>query len=357
MKSFSSISLLSHNTVPVQDLLLTTHSIMDPMESITDEASGSTSDSQMESSATGQRKKLASASKNEVVNEEVVNSFDSNLDLNSKREGAREMLLITSENDQDFCPAESKAVFWLKLTVLAVLIASALSVALTVYFYTSNSETDQFEEHFHDSVEKVFDSYLRRFDRTLGIADSFVLGLVSYATHTNQKWPFVTLPDFGKRLAKIRTLAKATMVAIHPLVTLEQREQWQNYSLQHDDWVQEGLDLQANDTRYHGKIVLEYEANDAIHNNYGPSQGPGPFLPQWQNAPVVPIYAPYNWDGASYEPLAAALPDILQSRRVVISKAFNLPDLDDSVSIAEAAFSIDWVKDYISGGDVLPNHC
>jgi hypothetical protein len=40
------------------------------------------------------------------------------------------------------CPAESKAVFWLKLTVLAVLVGSALSVALTVYFYTSNSETD-----------------------------------------------------------------------------------------------------------------------------------------------------------------------------------------------------------------------
>jgi signal transduction histidine kinase/CheY-like chemotaxis protein len=320
------------------------------MESITVEASGSTSDSKMESSATGQRKKLASASKNEVVNEEV-QSVHNNLDLNSKREGAREVLLLTSENDEDFCPAESKAVFWLKLTVLAVLMASALSVALTVYFYTSNSETDQFEEDFHDSVDKVFDSYMRQIDRTLGIADSFVLSLVSYATHANQKWPFVTLPDFGKRLAKIRTLAKGTVVTIYPLVTLEQREQWQNYSLQHDDWVQEGLDLQANDTRYHGKIVSEYEPNGVIHNNYGPSEGPGPFLPQWQRAPVVPIYTPYNWDGASYDALATALPELLQSRRVVISKVFNLPDLDDPVSIADAETSIDWVKDYISPDD------
>jgi signal transduction histidine kinase/CheY-like chemotaxis protein len=319
---------------------------MDPMEIITDEASGSTPDRKMESSATGQRKKSASAGNNEVVNEEEVTSFDSNLDLSSER--ARERLLLTHENGQDFCPAESKAVFWLKLTVLTVLVASALSVALTVYFYTSNSETEQFEEHFQDNVDKVFDSNLRQIDRTLGIADSFVLGLVSYATYTDQKWPFVTLPDFGKRLAKIQTLAKGAVVTIYPLVTLEQREQWQNYSLQHDDWVQEGIDLQANDTKYHGKIVSEYETYGVIHNNYGPSEGPGPFLPQWQRAPVVPIYSPYNWDGADYDALATALPELLESRRVVMSKAFNLPDVDDPVSIADAETTIDWIKDYIS---------
>ena len=225
--------------------------------------------------------------------------------------------------------------------MLAVLVASTLSVALAVYFYTSNSETEQFEEHFQDNVDKVFDSYLRQIDLTLGIADSFVLGLVSYATHTNQKWPFVTLPDFGKRLAKIRTLAKGTVVSTFLLVTLEQREQWQNYTVQHDGWVQEGREVQANDTRYHG-------SNGEIHDNYGPSQGPGPFLPRWQTAPVGSLYAPYNWDGASYDILATALPELFESRRVVMSRAFNLPDLDDPVSIAATEFSRAWVKDYIS---------
>jgi hypothetical protein len=284
-----------------------------------------TSESKMDSSATGQRKKSAQEWNNEVFQEEEVTIYESNLDLtssNSKRERARERSLLSYENDQAFCPAESEAVFWLKLTVLAVLVASALSVALAVSFYTSNSETDQFEEHFQDSVDKVFDSYLRQIDRTLGIADSFALGLVSYATHTNQKWPFVTLPDFGKRSAKIRTLAKGKVISIYPLVTLEQREQWQNYSLQHDDWVQEGLEVQANDIRYQGKIVSEYETNGVIHNNFGPSQEPGPFLPKWQTSPVVPIYAPYNWDGADYDALVTALPELLESRRVVIGKAF-----------------------------------
>jgi hypothetical protein len=59
---------------------------------------------------------------------------------------------------------------------------------------------------------------------------------------------FVTLPDFGKRMhGQIRTLARGSgdhLSARYP----EQREEWQNYSLLHDDWVQEGNDLQANDT-------------------------------------------------------------------------------------------------------------
>jgi hypothetical protein len=77
--------------------------------------------------------------------------------------------------------------------------------------------------------------------------------------------------------------------------------------------MQEGKEIQANDARYHGSIVSEYETNGVIHNNYGPSQGPGPFLPQWQTAPVVPIYVPYYWDGASYGALVAALPELLKT--------------------------------------------
>jgi hypothetical protein len=107
-----------------------------------------------------------------------------------------------------------------RLTVLAVLIASALSVALTVYFYSSNSETDQFEEHFQDNVDKVFDSYLRRIDRTLGIANSFVLGkLPATASITESKWWASTAPDNVEALlynvSKLSTATDGSWLAIH----------------------------------------------------------------------------------------------------------------------------------------------
>jgi hypothetical protein len=51
------------------------------LESIANDASGSALDSGMESSANGQRMKSMSAWNNEIVNEEEVSSFDSNLDF------------------------------------------------------------------------------------------------------------------------------------------------------------------------------------------------------------------------------------------------------------------------------------
>jgi hypothetical protein len=65
-----------------------------------------------------------------IVNEEEATSFvDSNLDMTS----------FINDGTPSLFPAETKAVFWLHLIVLAVLVASAISVALEIYFYTSNS--------------------------------------------------------------------------------------------------------------------------------------------------------------------------------------------------------------------------
>jgi hypothetical protein len=78
----------------------------------------------------GQRQKSASAWNNEIVNEQEVKSFtNNNLDLasasNSKEpeKGHREHIRTTKS-----LPTESIAVFWLKLTVLAISIAPLLSV-------------------------------------------------------------------------------------------------------------------------------------------------------------------------------------------------------------------------------------
>jgi hypothetical protein len=100
--------------------------------------------------------------------------------------------------------------------------------------------------------------------------------------------------------------------------------------------------------------LSEYEAYGVIHGNAGPSEGPGPFFPLWQTAPVVPVYPPYNWDGATYTALASALPQLLVDKRVVISRVTNLPDSDDLDAVAEAEENSDWAKGYI-GEDEDPS--
>jgi hypothetical protein len=100
--------------------------------------------------------------------------------------------------------------------------------------------------------------------------------------------------------------------------------------------VQEG-GIQANDTRYYGKIVSEYETSFTITTV--PVKD-GPFCRNGRCA-IVPVHAPYNWDAASG---ADSSSEILKSRWVVINGVFNLPDLDDPVSIADSEASIDCSK-------------
>ena len=244
---------------------------------------------------------------------------------------------------------EDKAVFRLKLLVLAVLVASTVGVAIAVYLYIRDAEEDDFEAQFIGDSSKIFESIGITLDLTLGAVDSFLVGLVSFARFTNATWPHVTLPDYAVRVAKIRSLSKAVLVTQYHFVGAgEQRAKWENYSIANDYWVDESIAVQANDETYQGKIVTDYWTRGDIHSGADPNYTrPGPYLPKWQQAPVIPIYAPYNWDAMSYPSLANAWPFLVDEQRVVMSEVTNLADLADPESVRRAEGNNRYIKDYI----------
>ena len=248
---------------------------------------------------------------------------------------------------------EDKAVFRLKLLVLAVLIVSTVGIAMAVYFYTSDAEKDDFEEHFVGDSSKIFESIGSTLELTLGAVDSFLVGLVSFARFTNATWPQVTLPDYAVRVAKIRSLSKAVLFTQYHFVADEQRAKWENYSVANDYWVDESIEVQKKDDTYEGKIVTGYWTRPDIHIDADPYTRPGPYLPKWQQAPVIPIYAPYNWDAMAYPSLANALPFLVGEQRVVMSEVSNLPDLTDPQSILQTEANNLYIKDFI-GEDEKP---
>ena len=71
--------------------------------------------------------------------------------------------------------AENNLVFWIRMIVLAVLVVSTISVALVVFFYTSDSEQFDFEEQFISDSQKVFEAVGTSLDLTLGAADAFIV--------------------------------------------------------------------------------------------------------------------------------------------------------------------------------------
>ena len=93
------------------------------------------------------------------------------------------------------------------------------------------------------------------------------------------------------------------------LVTPETRPEWEAYSAKHGrDWATKSIEyLKSNDMFqdvYKARNITEPEYLDMIHdysawgveNPKGlPDDHPGPFLPMWQSAPLIPTTPVYNW--------------------------------------------------------------
>lgn len=81
------------------------------------------------------------------------------------------------------------------------------------------------------------------------VAQSVAIGITSYASDREQSFPFVTLPDFEKRVGKARALSDSEIISWSPLVADADREEWEAYSAANGQWLRESLvELGMGDT-------------------------------------------------------------------------------------------------------------
>jgi hypothetical protein len=175
--------------------------------------------------------------------------------------------------DNDFSKNETKDVIRLKLLVMLILVVSASTIAACVYQYISRSETSQFELKFVYDASKVLQSIGSSLERTLGLLDSVSVTMISYARELNDTWPFVTLPDFGVRMAKLLPLTDAFVVVVLPIIHSEKRKEWEEYAILHDHWVNESMAIQETWEGYYGPIIYDWEPHVAIHGDNGDIEG------------------------------------------------------------------------------------
>jgi hypothetical protein len=161
---------------------------------------------------------------------------------------------------------------------------------------------------------------------------------------------FFTRPDFAIRGAKIRTLSNAVMLNVYPMVSHEEKEDWESYAAANNIWVNQSVAIQEGDKNYQGEIVQPSYYVDYIHNDdelpLEEWEERDFYLPTWQSAPVIPRYAPYNWDLLAFSDNRSVVA-ILQDHRVVISEAYLLPDPEDPIAVAETEYNIDWFSDFL----------
>jgi len=218
---------------------------------------------------------------------------------------------------------ENDAVFKIRFTVMVFLIISTIGVACLVYFNTRSTEMTRFEEAFNGYAWKALESLGGNLEASVGAMDSFVVTIVSFANYTNMTWPFVTVPNYGTRASKVRFATKSVVIVEIPTVSLEEKDRWNQYSMEHGPlWVDQNIKVQNGDPTFQGMRVDNYTATGL----WGVPPNATVIRPMWQSYPTVPLHgnSPFNLDLSSLPTLGLAVP-YLSDRQAVLGGVSNDP--------------------------------
>eukprot|EP00538_Stauroneis_constricta_P012517 CAMPEP_0119553812 /NCGR_PEP_ID=MMETSP1352-20130426/6472_1 /TAXON_ID=265584 /ORGANISM="Stauroneis constricta, Strain CCMP1120" /LENGTH=1218 /DNA_ID=CAMNT_0007600295 /DNA_START=114 /DNA_END=3770 /DNA_ORIENTATION=+ len=257
---------------------------------------------------------------------------------------------------------ETRALRSIKCIVVVVLLGITALLATGVFFHTSSSEEEQFEEQFAEYANKILEDIGDTMRDTLQALDLLSSEVASSAQQQqlllpqgqNHQWPRVTVPTFGLLAAKTISLSKIKVLVMCVIITAKTRNEWQNYTAQVGrSWVDETVDILETDSNYYGPINREYFVNNKIHGDGGKdlSDETQLMFPSWQAYPVVPKWPPYNYD---YLALAytKAHRRMIDSSQVVITEPYMLPDPDNEEEVGEANSWAEWYAERISPDEV-----
>jgi hypothetical protein len=283
----------------------------------------------------------------------MTNEYGSEDEDESSRPDSSKKLAVEQE-DQMIAKDEHKAVIRLRLLLLLVLLGSTVGFAFATHYYVSRFETTALEEQFQADATKVLSSVGASLDFTMGAVDSLVVNMVSYAHESQSKWPFVTVPDFAVRAAKIKALSNALLLAVYPVVKSDTRSRWERYTVNHDAWVKEGMTLQEKDGSFRGAMDFNFSETTPDLGIITDNNGVRPsnyttYLPQWQMHPVFTTFAPYNWDLLS-DSAISSFDSVFGSQEVILSPAYQLPDPNDPWAVAETEAYVSFYADFVGPG-------
>lgn len=151
------------------------------------------------------------------------------------------------QSDDQLAKKETRAVMWMRLGLSAILIAAALVVSMSVFFYSRNIEKQSFESAVMDSSIKIIESFQLAAELRLGAMANMAVMITSHALSTSATWPFVTVPNFEAQGWHALALMGAQGLIFSPIVAHEDRAEWENdYVPEHISWVNESKAYQES---------------------------------------------------------------------------------------------------------------
>eukprot|EP00977_Amphora_coffeiformis_P022885 scaffold11722_cov116-Amphora_coffeaeformis.AAC.1 len=251
---------------------------------------------------------------------------------------------------------KSKAALIVRFIFAMVMVASAITVSLVVFFYTSNEEQNEFEHGFRSDADKIFQSIGNAVDTTLAAADNFVATIVAHKDATNGTFPFVALKSYALQAAKVKTLSKAIVTKVHYLIENEKRVEWEKFAKENNEFVSEAWKLQEQDQSFAGSLETFPKIEDRLFANipeyYVIPEGDGPYLVSWQSYPVIydDSSAPYNFDIFASPSLARHWLPVLESKRPTVTGFENVVD-PSAPGTSTGNRYVDYVSNFIPANE------
>jgi hypothetical protein len=111
---------------------------------------------------------------------------------------------------------ETRHVNCVRMIVVMVLIVATLGMALAIHYYIQYSEQKNFTKMFYSDANRILQGIGESMKSNLAAMDTFASMWVSVAKHTNQIFPFVTLPTFAIKASKLLTQSDGFFLPPNP---------------------------------------------------------------------------------------------------------------------------------------------
>lgn len=112
---------------------------------------------------------------------------------------------------------------------------------------------------------------------TMTAVESLSLAISADIGAKRTDMPNFTLPFFEERSEPQQVLGKLDVMAFAPIVVLEERQGWESYASQNQDWIREGLELRDLGTIDPGLVSPVIKTDDPFRSV---------FVPLWQMSPA-----------------------------------------------------------------------
>jgi class 3 adenylate cyclase len=234
---------------------------------------------------------------------------------------------------------EATAARWSRVMAVSILLLLATLLPFTLFRMASNAEVESFQNDFGDFSDKVGTDWQANVEHTFAALDALAVDLTLATSTAVSTWPFVTVPKFPIWSTNARYLADAIVSnSLAPLVTSNQREDYENYTLTNGDWIFEAVQWRGsaesyeNDRRHLQLVDFSDGFADQIYEikdgKTVVAEGAGPFYPVRHIDPINARSINYNLVSNSY--LKSGIDGVVEKTAATLGPVLE-SDLDSSV--------------------------